>query len=326
LKKRFPKKVSGVSYGNFLETIQKDKVSCFLSLVRGNGKPNPKMKSVLNIEVSCFKNYNTAEHPKTVNLLNWLTSDKYKDQVNSIRSLPTKEERDTIKATIPAITPSGVFHRRKAKALIKHSGLIQFDIDFAGNNRNILNYTQLKEQLCNIIHVAYCGLSVSGTGFWGLIPLAYPEHHKRQFEALKQAFRLTGIELDNKPGNVASLRGYSYDCEAYFNHNAKHFTGLPPQPIYNKPKGSKANIELTTYQKIERAVKKLEKAGCHFDEGNRHAYINNLCIMLVKYGVYQYEAEEYIYSNLWPEHLIKSNCITSPYRDFKNEFGIWVSV
>ena len=281
--------------------------------------------SVLNVAVSCFKDYETPNNPKTVNLLTWLTSDKYKDQVNMVRSLPTKDERDTIKATLPAITPSGLFHRREAKALIKHSGLIQFDIDFNGNNRDISNYAELKEQLCNIIHVAYCGLSVSGTGFWGLIPLAYPEHHKQQFEALKQAFRLTGIELDNKPSNVASLRGYSYDSETYFNHNAKPFTGLPPQPVYTKPKGRKANIELTTYEKIERAVMKLEKAGCQLVDGNKHQYINNLCVMLVKYGVTQYEAEEYIYSNLLPEHLIKSNCITSPYRDFKNEFGIWVS-
>jgi len=82
---------------------------------------------------------------------------------------------------------------------------------------------QLKEQICKIRNVAYCGLSVSGNGFWGLIPIAYPAQHKEHFEALKNQFGRMGIEIDNKPKNVASLRGYSYDDAAYFNPDALIF-------------------------------------------------------------------------------------------------------
>ena len=177
-------------------------------------------KSILDINVSCFANYETPGNPRTVNLLQWLTSDKYKSKVEQIRLLNDKAERDKIKATLPAITPSGIFTYRKEENLLKHSGFIQFDIDLKGNEA-IENYAELKKQLCNIKNVSYCGLSVSGRGYWGLMPIAYPEKHKEHFKAIEMAFKSIGIKIDAAPQNVASLRGYSYDPDGYFNHNAE---------------------------------------------------------------------------------------------------------
>ena len=45
--------------------------------------------------------------------------------------------------------------------------------------------------------------------------------------------------------------------------------------------------------------------------------------MFCKYGITENEAKEYIYLNLLPANLITTNCIESPYRDFKSEFGAW---
>lgn len=178
-----------------------------------------KMKSILDIEVSCYKNYKTPESPVNINLLSWLKSKKYASQVSFIRQLESKSERDKVKAALPGITPSGLFSYRHEFCLIQHSGFIQFDIDFKENS-HISNYKQLKEQICKISNVAYCGLSVSGTGYWGLIPIAYPDKHKQHFESLQKAFESFSIVLDPAPANVASLRGYSYDADAYFNHSA----------------------------------------------------------------------------------------------------------
>ena len=44
------------------------------------------MKSVLDVEVSCFRSY-AGTKPKPVNLLTWLTSDKYADQIQALRTL-----------------------------------------------------------------------------------------------------------------------------------------------------------------------------------------------------------------------------------------------
>lgn len=189
--------------------------------------------SILNTHVSCFANYDTPHSPVTVNLLTWLTSAKYKDKVEQIRSLPDKAARDALKATLPAITPGGIFTYRREDALMQYSGFIQFDIDLKDNKR-ILNYGPLRYTLGYITNVAYCGLSVSGQGYWGLIPVACPERHKEHFKAMEKAFKHLGITIDPAPKNIASLRGYSYDPNAYFNHTAdvlhRTHTDKPPLP------------------------------------------------------------------------------------------------
>ena len=177
------------------------------------------MKSVLDVEVSCFKSYSGKE-PKSVNLLTWLSSDKYADQIRELRTIENKDRRDEIKASLPAITVSGLFDPvRKEENLIKHSGLICIDIDPKGNEQ-IKNFGGLKEQLFNLKNVAYAGLSASGKGFFLIIPIAYPKRHKQHFRAIQRDFLSFGIIIDTAPQNVASLRGYSFDYNALFRHNA----------------------------------------------------------------------------------------------------------
>ena len=173
--------------------------------------------SVLNVEVSCFKDVFTASDPVKINLLSWLASTKYRGRQEELRRIGNKAERDALKCTLPGITPSGVFSYRMESKLVKHSSLIQFDIDPKGNE-GIMNYHELKAHIQNIKNVAYCGLSASGNGFWGLIPIAYPELHKPHFAFIERKFMEFGITIDTKPKNVASLRGYAYDPEGYFNH------------------------------------------------------------------------------------------------------------
>lgn len=174
--------------------------------------------SVLNVEVSCFKDVFTASDPVTVNLLTWLSSPKHEAKQRQLRQIADKAQRDAIKCTLPGITPSGTFSYRMESKLIRHSGLIQFDIDPKGNE-GIMNYHELKAHIRNIRNVAYCGLSASGNGFWGVIQVAYPELHKEHFAVIERKFMEFGIVIDPKPKNVASLRGYAYDSDGYFNHH-----------------------------------------------------------------------------------------------------------
>ena len=188
---------------------------------------------VLNCSVSCFANYSTAGNPRPVNMLHWLRSDKYVHQQQAIRAMPTKKDRDDAKQFLPAITPSGEFTYRSEKKLVRHSGLIQFDIDLK-ENRTIRNYADLKGIIGKLPFVAYCGLSCSGTGYWGLIPIANPERHGQHFDALYRVFAHYKIKLDDKPRNVASLRGYSYDNNAYFAQRVMLFElhdVPPPAPV-----------------------------------------------------------------------------------------------
>lgn len=214
--------------------------------------------SILNVEVSAWGNYFEAKNPKNVSLMKWLNSSKYAAQVTAIRKAAGKKERDAMKAQLPAITPSGTFSSREEGGLLQHSGLIQIDIDLK-ENTHIANFRELKEQLANVQNIAYLGLSVSGTGFWGLVPILHPDKHKHHFTALRNDFLKWGIVLDEKPGNVASLRGYSWDAEAYFNHNAVPYSKVyEAKPEAYKPKTSARFEASTESEKVEAILAQVE--------------------------------------------------------------------
>ncbi len=221
--------------------------------------------SILDTSVSWFKSYHDPAPAGETTLLRWLTGSKLKDQVQQIRESPDKATADKLKALLPAITPSGIFTRRTDKDLIAHSCFICLDIDLKGNER-IRNYHELKDQLSNIQQVAYCGLSVSGKGYFALIPIAYPEKYLQHFLALEATFAQLGIRLDEKCKNLSRLRGYSWDPDAYFNHHAEPFTGLlEPQTcklkpyLYQKPSFQPAvSYQSSDADKVEALLQKIE--------------------------------------------------------------------
>jgi hypothetical protein len=269
--------------------------------------------SILNIEVSCFADYNTPDNPRPVNLLQWLTNAKYAEKVATIRNIADKEQRDRLKATLPAITPSGLFSYRAKKNLIQHSGFIQIDIDPKGNEA-IGNYRDLKKEICKISNIAYCGLSVSGKGYWGLIPIEQPDKHYQYFKLIEKWFKDKGLIIDKAPKSVSALRGYAYDQDGYFNHAAKPF-----KRFYIEPERSKK--ELPTIEKgtdVFQFAQKfaLNKAGL-FQDGNRHNFIFHLCCYLCYRGISRHDAESWIYTNLMPAYEINSNCISYPYENYK---------
>ena len=230
-------------------------------------------KSVLDVEVSCFKNYWEEKNPRNVNLIAWLTSNKYQNKVDAIRAIDDKAKRGEIKATLPAITPSGQFRTRETKVpleekLIKHSGLIQLDMD----NLSKGDLDIFKKELQKLKNIAYLGESVSGLGLWALIPIPPdPASHKAYFDKLLETFgNRYGITLDNKPKNVASLRGYSYDPEAYFNHSATPFL-IKKEPI-PKQVTTVSNKEIDSLGLEDSIIKKLEALG----DGRRHGGRLNL--------------------------------------------------
>lgn len=158
--------------------------------------------------------------PATVNLLQWLTSDKYLPLQKKVMAAANPDAKRIAKEAMPCITPSGIFSKRGKHYLLRHTGFIAVDIDLK-ENKHIANYNDLKYELRKIPNVAYCGLSVSGTGYWLLIPIAHPDKHELHFEFIRQYFKSENIIIDKACCNVARLRFYSFDNNAYFNHTAK---------------------------------------------------------------------------------------------------------
>jgi hypothetical protein len=225
------------------------------------------MHNFLNVEVSRFNSYTNPDGPITINLLDWLQSDEFRQAAQAIRATDDKAERKALKAKLPAITPSGIFRRRAQDALIKHSGLIQFDIDLTGENRHITNWTNLKNEIFKIKNVAYIGLSISGQGFWGLIPISDPDRHEEHFRAIEILFSRFGIKIDTLPKNVASLRGASYDPDAYFRPEAATFNQLVSRPRHNAIAPISQNFYSKASSKLDWIIDKMNSA----NEGERHS-------------------------------------------------------
>ena len=161
-------------------------------------------------------------------------SEKHKEQIMRMRSCGDKDVRVQLKKQLPQATISGVFlGPRKAEEQTYHNGLLCVDID-KKDNPGVTNFENLKENiLSRFEEILYAAHSVSGEGYFAIIPLKYPKLHVRQFRHLEQAFAKLGIIIDHNCSDVSRLRCISYDFAPYVNENA-----IPYDGVYEEPKPS----------------------------------------------------------------------------------------
>ena len=191
-------------------------------------------QDIFDTEVSIYNGVRDV-YGTTCKLRAFLFDKKHVSEIERLRSLPTKEERNAIKRRLPQICVCGIFQpTRKADNLVKHSGLICLDVD-RKDNQDIDNWTDLKQELAKLPQVAYISLSVSANGYFLILPLRYPEFHKQQFEQLKRDFSKMGITIDPACGDVSRLRCLSYDPHPYINPDAVPYEGyyVEPKPFIN---------------------------------------------------------------------------------------------
>ena len=191
-------------------------------------------QGIFDTEVSIYNGVRDV-YGTTCKLRAFLFNKKHISEIERLRTLPTKEERNEIKKRLPMACISGVFSpTRKAENLVKHSGLICVDID-RQDNLHIDNWDEVKQELSKLPQIAYISLSVSGNGYFVIIPLRYPDYHKGQFEQLKRDFARMGIKIDAACGDVCRMRCLSYDAEPYVNADAIPYEGyyVEPRPMVN---------------------------------------------------------------------------------------------
>lgn len=148
---------------------------------------------------------------------------EYTPYINDIRSSSNEEERKFLKSKLPAITPSGVFSKRKADCLVEPTNLICIDID-GKDNPSISDMEEFKKKLSKLPYMMYCGLSASGKGLFCIIPYKDYRNHKLHFNALEQEFKDMGIVVDSSCSDIGRLRFYSYDEFPYANPDAEIYT------------------------------------------------------------------------------------------------------
>lgn len=152
--------------------------------------------------------------------------------VEKVRAEADPARRKELKQHLPAFMPSGVFTKKTADGLREHSGFICIDID-AKDNAGVKDFDRLKEYVCQIPQVAYCGLSVGGAGFFCIMPIADPAKHRDYFRAIERDFKECGITIDRQCYNVNRLRFVSYDPAPYINTAAKVYDYIWPIKDYS---------------------------------------------------------------------------------------------
>lgn len=137
-----------------------------------------------------------------------------------------KEPRvQELKKLLPAATLSGYFEKgRKGDLLTAHTGFIALDIDYQDNttlsDEDIVMCLKDRPETAAIIK------SCSGTGFFVMVRLAYPDKHGEQFDALVRDYARMGVALDKGCRDITRLRFASFDTAPYINEDAYPYQGI----------------------------------------------------------------------------------------------------
>lgn len=226
--------------------------------------------SIFDVKCSVYHSAKDRIGTGDMTIGEFLLGERWKEPVLRLRDMVAKygpleakkhEDYKLTKQQLPGATLSGLFSRRKGDCLIQHTGFVAIDIDL-GDNTSIGNFGTLLRTLRHRAEVAMYMRSCSGTGYFALIPLAYPEHHKEQFRALQKEYAAMGIVLDNACSDITRIRFASYDEHPYVNEQAIPYMGVdlgsqtlaPRAAVY----GGHVDSMDSKVQAVETLVSKLE--------------------------------------------------------------------
>ena len=154
----------------------------------------------------------------------------YLPDLNRIRSTTDKKERAFLKKKLlPAGCVSCIIKTRSSSAskeekITAYNSLIVLDFD------NLDDAEAAKRELSKWPCFWYLGLSASGQGLFGIVPVATDDwhEHRRYYSALEKEMKLLGYEVDENCRDEVRLRFISFDENPYFNDSCEIFS-LPDE-------------------------------------------------------------------------------------------------
>lgn len=178
------------------------------------------------------------------------------------------------KQRMPGVTFSSVIKpERKSEYMARHTGLYCLDLD------TIKDIGAARKVIEADPNVAFCGLSVSGTGLWVCVRGPAAKNHLEHtsiYSALAQAkIKAWNIncKVDAQTSDVSRLRYMSYDPDLYANWDAV--------PYVPDPEILKAAIEAATAASLGNLPGKARKPGAPSESVDyiaaRREIVNRLC-------------------------------------------------
>jgi hypothetical protein len=204
-----------------------------------------------NSSVSFFAHNTEVFSPYKGNIIDILTSrkliEKHGKRIEQLRACEYKSAeynnlKNGIKGrvnSLPLITPHGTFTQRGSNYLIKHSGLLSFDIDCGGNSwLNKDSAPLLRDKLGAINSVCYCALSAGGQGVWGVVAIQHTDKHEQYYIQMERDFlQRFKIVIDKSCKDIPRARYWSHDKHAVIKATAEYYkpTFYTPPPAPPKP-------------------------------------------------------------------------------------------
>lgn len=214
----------------------------------------------------------TGECITQMSIREFCLTDRWKPYVEKLRAMRQQygskakkmPEYIETKKMLPGATLSGLFSlyeddslthpgqrvivSRRETHLYRHTGWLAIDIDLQ-DNQQLTNFENIRMVTRFRPEIGLLMRSCSGTGYFGLVRLAYPDRHKEQFKAILKEYAALGIVLDKQCGNIGRVRFASWDDEAhiYINDHVQPYQGLAteePQviprarPTYRQPQSN----------------------------------------------------------------------------------------
>lgn len=198
-----------------------------------------------------FVDRETGECIQQMSIREFCLTDRWKPYVQRLRAMRQElgsqakkmPEYIETKKMLPGATLSGLFAlyeddslthpgqrvmvSRRETHLKQHTGWLAIDIDLA-DNMQMSNFENVR-MICRFRpEIALLMRSCSGSGYFGLVRLAYPDRHKDQFKALLKEYAAIGITLDKACSNIGRVRFASWDDpeHIYMNENVVPYKGL----------------------------------------------------------------------------------------------------
>jgi hypothetical protein len=225
-------------------------------------KKTRKMEDIFKTRISCYRCV-TDTLGTVMTLGEFLFSDKYKNEIESLRAMEDAEERKKRKMSLPQATISGIFApTRKACNLIEHSGLLCVDLD-KKDNQEVTWFDSLDKEWHNLPQILYAAHSVGGRGWFAIFRLAHPERHRSQFAALEHDFAREGLTIDRSCRDLCRLRVITYDASPYINRKAIPYDKVwtEPEPVHVPYRGCDDT------QRVEACCREIASRGIDITAG-----------------------------------------------------------
>lgn len=204
-------------------------------IVRGIDKMS--RQQILDSQVSFYKNHSdtAGEIRSLLGLCEDIKHGKWDRDILAMRQemegVTDEKERDRIKkihkAKLSAFTGSGVFSKRNAGGLIKHSGMLFIDIDPNDNPILLEKFDEIRKQLTADKYTCILFSSCSGMG----IAIGVKIDGTKQletFQYLEQYYKEEyGLTIDKACKDVARLRYISYDKDLYYANGRTQLVTVP---------------------------------------------------------------------------------------------------